>query len=124
MTQSTIQRLVFAISTMLVVAWYWNARSRAQLVASVNGTYANVCCNDLKLQDGMIVVGQTRVPFRLENMKFGLTAYSSKRLEVDGTRVLARLSDEESALLFGKGGKTVAVCGDARCDQEYVFRRH
>jgi hypothetical protein len=124
MTQSTIQRLAFAISIMLVVAWYWNARSRAPSVASVNGTYANACCSELKLQDGMIVAGQTRVPFRLEYMKFGLTAYSSKRLEVDGTRVLARPSADESALLFGKGGKTVTVCGDARCDQEYVFTRH
>ena len=72
----------------------------------------------------MTIAGKVQVSFKLENMKFGLTAYPSKRLEVHGTQVVVRTTAEEDGVLFDKGGTALTLCGDLRCDREYVFTRH
>ena len=124
MTPSAFQRATLAVVILVAGAWYWYVRSHAPAVASVNGVYTNACCSDLVLQDGVIIAGKVQVSFKLENMKFGLTAYPSKQLEVHGTQVVVRTTAEEDGVLFDKGGTALTLCGDLRCDREYVFTRH
>jgi hypothetical protein len=123
MTQAIFQRVIFAILIVLAVLWYWQARTTGTAVASVNGIYANECCGELSLQNGKIVSAKTRVPFRLKNMKFGLTAYPDARLEIHGTEVVFLPNSENKGLIFSKDGSAFTICGDARCDREYIFRR-
>ena len=123
MTTQALQRATLAAIVLLAGSWYWYVRSHAPAVASVNGVYTNACCNNLVLQDGVIVAGEDRVPFRLENMKFGLTAYPSKRLEVHGTQIVVGASANDGGVPFGKGGKALTLCGNPRCDRDYLFTR-
>lgn len=124
MTPPAFQRATLAVVVLVAGAWYWYVRSHAPAVASVNGVYRNACCSDLVLQDGVIIAGKVQVPFKLESMKFGLTAYPSKRLEVHGTQVVVGMTAEEDGVLFDKGATALTLCGDLRCDREYVFTRH
>ena len=123
MTTQTLQRATLTAFLLLAGAWYWYARSHAPAVSSVNGVYANACCKNLVLQNGVIVAGKDRVPFKLENMKFGLTAYPSKRVEVHGTEIVAVANADDAGVPFGKAGKTLTLCANPRCDREYLFRR-
>ena len=124
MKLSRLQQITLALFVVIAAGWYWYVRSHAPVVASVNGTYTNACCGELLLHDGAIIAGNVRVPFQLENMKFGLTAYPSERIEVDGTQIVVRSGAEAGALSFDKGSKTLTLCGDLRCDRKYVFTRH
>lgn len=123
MTTQALQRATLTAFVVLAGSWYWYARSHAPAVSTVNGVYANACCNNLVLQNGVIVAGKDRVPFRLENMKFGLTAYPSKRLEVHGTEIVAVATAENAGVPFDKGGRALTLCGNLRCDREYLFTR-
>ena len=123
MTPSAFQRATLAVVILVAGAWYWYVRSHAPAVASVNGVYTNACCSDLVLQDGVIIAGKVQVSFKLENMKFGLTAYPSKRLEVHGTQIVVGASANDGGVPFGKGGKALTLCGNPRCDREYLFTR-
>jgi hypothetical protein len=123
MNQPLFQRVAIAISILLAALWYWHVRTQEPAVASVNGIYANECCGELLLQNGKIVSAKATVPFRLENMKFGLIAYPEARLEIRGAEVVLLPENEDAGLRFTKDGSAFSICGDARCDQEYVFRR-
>ena len=123
MTKPAFQRPALAVFIIVVGLWYWYARAHVPSVASVNGIYANPCCSDITLRDGVIISGGDKVAFRLENMKFGLTVYPTARLEVNGTEIVVRPSAEQEALSLDKGGTALSVCGDRLCNRTYVFTR-
>jgi hypothetical protein len=108
------------------LVWYGYARSHTPAVSSVNGIYGNACCGDLTLRDGVIIAGNAHVPFKLEDMKFGLTAYPTKRLQVSGSNVvvITDAEDETPSLSFDKSAKTLTICGDRLCKRAYAFSRH
>ena len=116
-------RPCLAIFILIAGTWYWYRRSHVPAVASVNGVYRNPCCGDVVLQDGVIITGKVRVPFKLENMKFGLTAYTDKELRVQGTQVVVRTSEEEGNVSFNKEGTVFVLCGPSPCHPEYLFKR-
>lgn len=124
MTQSVFQRAALAVFILFVVSWYAYARSHAPTVKSVNGVYSNACCGEVLLQNGVIIAGKTRVPFKLEEMKFGLTGYASKRLVIYGSQLVVPPGADEGVLTFNSSGTTFTVCGSPSCDREYVFTRH
>lgn len=125
MPRSSTYQIALIVVILFVLLGYATVRSHAPSLSVVNGVYRNSCCSDLTISDGVISTGQMQVPFALRSMKFGLTAYPSKRIEVQGNDVLAfpLVDDEIPALIFTAGGTAVTVCGDRRCNREYVFTR-
>ena len=108
------------------LAWYTYVRSNAPEPSLVNGVYTNACCGSLTLRDGVIIAGQTRIHFTLENMKFGLRAYPTNRLAVRGSEVvvLPVAKGETPSLAFDTSGTALKVCGDQLCSKTYVFKRN
>jgi hypothetical protein len=123
MTQSIFQRVALVGFIILVAGWYSWAQYHAPAITSVNGTYSNACCGDITLRNGVVIAGKAQVPFTLENMKFGLTAFPTDRIEVSGTQVMVRPSVEVEVLAFGKSGTVLTVCGDRLCHTTYEFKR-
>ena len=107
----------------VAATWFWYIRSHTPALTSVNGVYANPCCNDITLKDGVLYTGTAQVPFELKNMKFGLTIYPAKRLEVNGTHVDVRANSQSEALLVDPGEGTITVCGARLCGKTYAFER-
>lgn len=123
MTKANLGRGSIAVVLLVCVTWYWYVRSHAPTVGSVNGTYANACCKDLALRDGIIIAGDARIPFRLADMKFGLTAFPTRRLEVHAAQVVVVPGAEEGPLAFNRSRTAFSVCADAICKNEFTFVR-
>ncbi len=79
-----VEMILIAAMAGFAGGLYWTTRALAPPVQLVNGIYHNVCCAAVELKDGFLVAGSARIDFKLENMKFGLTAYPVTPLEVDG----------------------------------------
>ena len=123
MTRDTFQRAGLSLFLLLVGSWYAYARLQKPPLASVNGIYVSSCCGEISLQDGVFIAGKVQVPFALENMKYGLTAFPRDRLEVHGSKVVVLFDENDSEFSLNPSGRTLTLCGDARCDREYVFKR-
>ena len=91
MSASNIMRAANLVVALVAAAsfaiWYVYARTHVPAASTVNGVYSNPCCDSLILHDGVIAVGKSRVPFDLENMKFGLTAFPTQRILIRAGRV-------------------------------------
>ncbi|WP_233244939.1 hypothetical protein [Caulobacter sp. HMWF009] len=122
MPKSVFNRAVLAIFLAVVAGWFWYVRSHAPDAASINGTYANPCCNDITIRDGVIYSDNSQTPFKLENMKFGLTVFPSETLQVDGGHVQARPASDQM-LLVKEDGRAITICGDQLCRKSYMFER-
>ena len=105
------------------VGWYCYARSQVPDLATVNGIFSNDCCGEIVLRNGVIITNGDHVRFKLENMKFGLTAYTEKRLEVHGSEIVSTENKEENLLSFENDGKALTLCGDRLCRTTYFFVR-
>ena len=70
-----------------------------------------------------MIVGNSRVRFTLENMKFGLTAYPATPVEVSGNQVIARPQAPASAIIFDKRLHAFTLCDSPHCAREYRFVR-
>ena len=120
---SHVQQLALAALIVAAGGWYWSARSSQPALQAVNGTYQNPCCATVQLRDGFLISGTTRVSFRLENMKFGLTAYPATPVEVSGGQVTARRNASTEAILFSDDGTAFTLCDAGGCVNEYLFTR-
>lgn len=123
MTSLDLRRFSLLVGILVALLWYFNARAHQPAAASVNGVYTNACCGSLMLRDGVIVVGTARVPFDLESMKFGLTAYPSQRVFVQGGQVKALPDPDPAPLSFEQNGMLLIVCEDRLCNRRYAFKR-
>jgi hypothetical protein len=123
MPTTNFHRAGLAVFLLIVLAWYALTRSLVPAASMVNGTYSNPCCDNFILRDGVIIVGKTRVPFELKNMKFGLTAYPRQQVLVEAHRVEIRDEADPGALLFSEKGTVLTVCGDRLCNQTFRFKR-
>ena len=108
---------------LVALSWYGYKRTHTPPFALVNGTFSNACCGDLTLKDGFIEVGKTKVPFHLENMKFGLTAYPTHRLEIHGAEVAILSATDDGGISFSGDGSVLTLCGDTLCRKVYRFQR-
>ena len=118
-----LKQAIFPVLLLIVLAWYVNGRAHVPAASTVNGVYSNSCCSNILLRDGIMIVGTSRVPFQLENMKFGLTAYPAQQILVRNGRVEAFQDPDPGPLSFSDSGTVVTVCGDRLCKHVYPFRR-
>lgn len=123
MTALEFRRIAIPVLFLITVAWYCNDRAHVPAPSSVNGMYVSPCCGSLTLRNGNVIIGNVQVPFDLENMKFGLTAYPKQRIEVRRSRVEAHPDADPAPLLLSKGGTIITICGDRPCTREYTFTR-
>ena len=123
MTSLDLRRFFLPVGILVALVWYFNTRAHQPAAASVNGVYMNACCGSLTLRDGVVVTGTARVPFDLENMKFGLTAYPSQRVSVQGGQVKALPGADPAPLSFEQNGMLLIVCEDRLCKRRYAFKR-
>ena len=124
MAATDLRRAALAVFLLIALGWYAATRAHVPAASSVNGVYSNPCCGSFILRDGIIVIGTAHVPFDLENMKFGLTAYPSQQVQVRDSRLETRQDADPGPLSFNENGTVVTVCGDRLCNQTYAFRRN
>ena len=117
------QRLGLIVLILSALAWYAYARAHKPVPATVNGTYHNPCCGPLVLSDGTIVGQNNRVPFTLENMKFGLTAYLPHPVVVRGNQVVMLGAQSDGSISFSNDGKSFTLCAATDCEHEFKFVR-
>ncbi|MEE3625858.1 MULTISPECIES: hypothetical protein [Nitrospirillum] len=91
-----VKDVAFIGLALLVALIYFVKRSGQPSPAFVNGTYSSVCCGSIVLADGTIRRGGDVSTYRLERMKFGLTAYMDATLTRDGLRA----SPDGASLVF------------------------
>ena len=123
MPETTFQRAALPVILLIALAWYAATRPHVPAASTVNGTYSNPCCGSFTLRDGIILVGEARVPFDLENMKFGLTAYPRQQVLVHTHRVKTLNEADPGPLVFSENGTVLTVCGDRLCNQTFRFKR-
>ena len=117
------QRVALAALLLLASGWYVYKRTHQPPLASVNGVYRSACCGDVELKDGLMLTGRDRVPFTLENMKFGLTGYPAQNVIVDRNQVKVVGGQTYTAISFSPDRKTLTLCGPSTCQHEYLFAR-
>ncbi len=120
---SKFQLILLATIIGVATGWYLGGRSNVPDTQWVNGTYRNPCCAAVVLRDGMIITSGMRVSFTLEHMKFGMTAYPEKPVEVDGNRVVAQPADATTAISFSENLSSFTLRCRRNCAGEYVFSR-
>ena len=123
MSATDLKRAALPVFLLIALGWYANTRAHVPAASTVNGVYSNPCCGSFILRNGIIVIGTFHVPFDLENMKFGLTAYPTQQILVRAGRVEARRDADPGPLSFNENGTVLTVCGDPRCNQVYAFKR-
>jgi alpha-D-ribose 1-methylphosphonate 5-triphosphate synthase subunit PhnI len=123
MTPSRYRRAAPPFLILFALAAYCGTRPHNPAVSSVNGSYKNSCCNDLVLRDGLMITENDRVPFQLERMKFGLTAYPTRLPIVRNERIEFLNDGDAGGLIFSENG-TILTLNDARFGKrKYVFKR-
>lgn len=123
MTALEFRRIGIPVLILIALAWYCNTRPHIPAPSTVNGVYVSPCCGSLTLRSGNVIVGNVQVPFDLENMKFGLTAYPKQRIEVRGSHVEAYQDVDPAPLSFSEGGTIITLCGNRPCTRQYTFKR-
>ena len=123
MSATNLKRAALPVILLIALGWYANTRAHVPAASTVNGVYSNPCCGNFILRNGVIVIGTFHVPFDLENMKFGLTAYPTQQILVRAGRLEGRRDADPGPLLFSESGTVLTVCGDQRCNQVYAFKR-
>jgi hypothetical protein len=118
-----MKRVAVPILMLIGIGWYANTRAHVPAASIVNGVYSHPCCGSFSINNGIVVIGESRVPFDLENMKFGLTAFSKEQILVRNGQVKACSDADPGPLLFDESGMIVTVCGDKLCNQAYSFKR-
>jgi hypothetical protein len=106
-----------------VLGWYAYERTHRTPVAIVNGVYRNPCCAPVQLKDGLMLIDGARVPFDLEDMKFGLTAYPAHNVVVVGNQVKVMGGETYTAISVSADRQTLTLCGPSTCEPDYVFTR-
>ena len=91
-----VQLVLAIILAGAIAIFFVTTRSRAPDVKSVYGTYHNDCCRDIVISGSSISYGTSSAPFRLSDMKFGLTGYVKGRF----TRVGVSPAGEETSISF------------------------
>jgi len=99
--------------------WYFT-RPTVQL-DEVDGLYSNSCCAPISLSNGVLTSGDTRATYTLAEMKFGLTANTTRELFVRGAGIVAMPSTEEGAILFSNDRRTLILVDEHQ--HEYRFDR-
>ncbi|CAM3190384.1 hypothetical protein SPAN111604_09405 [Sphingomonas antarctica] len=122
-TNAELQRMAAPILILCMLAWYSVTRAHVPSTSSVNGTYSNLCCDSIILRDGSIITDGRRAAFDLENMKFGLTAYPSKRVQVSDGHIVVQDDPDPGPLSFSQNGTELTICGDRLCRTTYIFKR-
>lgn len=118
-----LRRAAPPVLLLVALGWYAITRAHVPALSTVNGVYSNPCCGKFKLINGIVITGNSRVPFDLEDMKFGLTAYPKAQILAQGGRVQAYQDTDPGPLSFDKSGTEVTVCGDKLCNRVFQFRR-
>jgi len=77
----------------------------------------------VQLKNGIIIADGVRVPFRLANMKFGLTAYPARSIEVIDRRIVVGSEADSSGIGFDEDHVAFTLCGAPHCAKEYRFTR-
>jgi len=57
---------------VILVACFVLTRPGPPPKAWANGIYANPCCANIVIEDGLVTVGACRIPYTLSNSKFGI----------------------------------------------------
>lgn len=117
------QRAGLAILILFALAWYAFGRTHKPVPALVNGTYRNACCGAITFRDGAILGETARVPFTLEKMKFGLTAYLPHPVVVRDNQVVMLGAQADGSISFSNDGSSFTLCGPSDCGHEFKFVR-
>jgi hypothetical protein len=103
---------------IVVMAFFVYTTARKPSESIVNGTYFNPCCKPIILKDGQVNYGSLSSTYRIERMKFGLTAYVKGSLDGNDNS-----SDPDNTVLLFSS-KTDSEFRAVVNGQEYVFTRN
>ena len=118
-----LKRAALPVVLLIAVAWYANTRAHVPAASTVNGVYSNPCCGNFTISNGFVLINDSKVPFELYDMKFGLTAYPKAEILVHDGHVQAFQDSDPGPLSFDNSGLVVTVCGDKVCNRAFKFRR-
>ncbi|WP_426255698.1 hypothetical protein [Sphingomonas sp. DC2300-3] len=118
-----MKKAALPVFLLIAIGWYADTRPHVPAASTVNGVYSNPCCGKFTISNGVVLTGNSRVPFDLENMKFGLTAFPKAEILVQDGRVQAYQDADPGPLSFDKSGTVVTVCSDRLCKRAFQFRR-
>lgn len=79
-----VQLVLAMILAGAIAIFFVTTRSRVLDVKTVYRTYHNDCCRDIVISGSGISYGASSAPFRLSDMKFGLTGYVKGRFTKAG----------------------------------------
>lgn len=100
MTALNRNRLLLLL-LIIGAAAFWLTRPSPPTPRSVDGVYVSACCDPVRLENGVLIAGAQRVPFRLVMMKFGLVAYPARAVSVrDGHVIVLRATADAPAITF------------------------
>ena len=119
--QTRTNQIGVIVLLSLALVFYIVGRSHKPKESLVNGRYYNECCNVVVVRNGHMIYGGQDIQFKLESMKFGLTAYAKGSLSLSSIQASEK-NREDDVIGFSKtDGKFAFVL--LHDNHELVFRQ-
>lgn len=121
-----LKRAALPLALLAALALYAATRPHVPAASAVNGTYANPCCGEIRLVDGVMYTADHKIPFRVVDMKFGRALDMSESVKVADNRDIVVDSTDTDLLPYDVATGSILLGGvfqTSTAMQTYQFKR-